>query len=301
MTFGVQRTRFGPRCSSTSSPAAGSPAGLWVRRCSPALWDWCPRSCPPLQICLAAQESESAPRFSPADESPLRRKRGNNNNVFSAMCQLIELQRCQRGYFKTLFRQGESGDAEHYGLCQYVLSEVCICSIIMYGNVFAVCWVFTQRQRKSSDTQSVLSAGRGQRDQTTGVHIHSVGQGLARLLLHLVGQTQNTHKSIHPAVGIILEATAQRCLAGSFFLCREAAVGKLFASTHQVNDGHFLLLAEILVYHVHFWRKHHSFSEWNDRLRRADLNFGKPLNRQRIQLRQSWKQCRFHCHQKYAN
>lgn len=84
----------------------------------------------------------------------------------------------------------------------------------------------------------------------------------------------------HSDLEIILEATAQRCLTGSF--CEPwTPVEKRFASTHQVNDGHFLLLAEVFVYHVHFWRKHHSFSEWNDRLGCADLNFGKPLKRQR--------------------
>lgn len=49
--------------------------------------------------------------------------------------------------------------------------------------------------------------------------------------------------------------------------------------THLVNDGHFLLLAKIFIHHVHFWRAHHCLSERNDGLRRADLNFSKPLKK----------------------
>lgn len=70
------------------------------------------------------------------------------------------------------------------------------------------------------------------------------------------------------------------------------------ASTHLMNDGHFLLLANVFIYHVYFWRKHHSFSEWNDRLWCADLNFSKPFKRQRIQFKKKkCKQCSFHFQQ----
>lgn len=78
----VQRTRFDPRHSSTSSPAAASPAGLWVHWCPPVFWDWCRHSSPPLERCLTARESESVLRFSPADESPLRRRRRSNNGLY---------------------------------------------------------------------------------------------------------------------------------------------------------------------------------------------------------------------------
>lgn len=50
--------------------------------------------------------------------------------------------------------------------------------------------------------------------------------------------------------------------------------------TYLVYDGYFLLLAQVFVYHVHFWRTYHCFSEWNNRLGCADLNFSKPLQRQ---------------------
>ncbi len=50
--------------------------------------------------------------------------------------------------------------------------------------------------------------------------------------------------------------------------------------THLVNDGYFLLLSQIFVDHVHLWRTYHCFSEWNDGLGCADLNFSKSLKRQ---------------------
>lgn len=52
------------------------------------------------------------------------------------------------------------------------------------------------------------------------------------------------------------------------------------ASTHLVNDGHFLLLAQFFVDHVHLRRTHYSLSERNDGLGRTDFNFSKPTKRQ---------------------
>lgn len=34
--------------------------------------------------------------------------------------------------------------------------------------------------------------------------------------------------------------------------------------THLVDDGNFLLLAQVLIHHVHFGRTDHRFSEGND-------------------------------------
>lgn len=34
--------------------------------------------------------------------------------------------------------------------------------------------------------------------------------------------------------------------------------------THLVDDGNFLLLAQVFIHHVHFWRTDHRFPEWND-------------------------------------
>lgn len=46
-----------------------------------------------------------------------------------------------------------------------------------------------------------------------------------------------------------------------------------------MNDGDFLLLAQLLVHHVHFGRTNHRLSERDDGLRRADLDFSKPLKK----------------------
>lgn len=51
-------------------------------------------------------------------------------------------------------------------------------------------------------------------------------------------------------------------------------------TTHLVDDGQFLLLAHLLVYHVHFGRSYHCFSEWNDGFGCGDLNFSKPAKKQ---------------------
>jgi len=49
--------------------------------------------------------------------------------------------------------------------------------------------------------------------------------------------------------------------------------------TDLVNDGYFLLLAQVFIHHVHFWRTYHCFSEWDDGLGGADLNFSEPSKR----------------------
>lgn len=50
-----------------------------------------------------------------------------------------------------------------------------------------------------------------------------------------------------------------------------------------MNDGDFLLLAQLLVHHVHFGRTNHRLSERDDGLRRADLDFSKPLKKRRVE------------------
>lgn len=49
--------------------------------------------------------------------------------------------------------------------------------------------------------------------------------------------------------------------------------------THLVNYGHFLLLTQVFIHHVHFWRTYHCFSEWNNGFGCGDLNFSKPLKK----------------------